>query len=38
MEKATTEVQAHSRGRVQEVLPKVAGELGKVCALAKGVF
>ena len=30
--------QAHSRGGAQEVLPKVAEALGKVCALERGVF
>ena len=38
MEKNNGGPQEHSRGGVQEVLPKVAEVLGKVCALARGVF
>ena len=30
--------QKHFRGGVQEVFPKVAEALGKVCALARGIF
>ena len=38
MEKNDGEAQQHFRGGVQEVLPKVAEALGKVCALARGAF
>ena len=38
MEKIDSGAQGYSRGGVQEVFPKVAKMLGKVCALARGVF
>ena len=38
MEKNDGGAQKHSSGGVQEVLPKVAAALGKVCALARGYF
>ena len=38
MEKNNGGAQEHSRRGVQEMLRKAAEALGKVCALARGVF
>ena len=38
MEKNDGGAQKHSRGKIREMLPKVAESLGKVCTLARKVF